>query len=418
MKATLINIGDELLIGQVVNTNASWMAEKLNDVNVEVERIVTVADNPREITDALENELHFADVVILTGGLGPTKDDMTKQVLCRFFDAKMVVHQPTLEHVKHYFEMRGLPFSELNHHQADVPDCCTVLFNEVGTAPGMWFEKSGKIIVSLPGVPSEMMFLMTKYVLPQLEARHADVVILHHTILTQGIGESFLADLIADWENHLPDGFKLAYLPQAGLVRLRLTARGTEKMNLHKKMADELEKLSDLIQPYFVGESNDTLELIINKLFTKNCLTLAVAESCSGGALAAKIVSVAGSSAYFKGGLVAYSNEIKESMLGVSKETLAQFGAVSQQTAEAMAKGCRERFGVDYAIATTGIAGPTGGSDEKPVGTVWIGMASPSGVTAQKYQLGNDRPKVIERTVNQSLGDLIKILNRDGKNNV
>ena len=418
MKATLINIGDELLIGQVVNTNASWMAEKLNDVNVEVERIVTVADNPREIIDALENELHFADVVILTGGLGPTKDDMTKQVLCRFFDAKMVVHQPTLKHVKHYFEMRGLPFSELNHHQADVPDCCTVLFNEVGTAPGMWFEKSGKIIVSLPGVPSEMMFLMTKYVLPQLEARHADVVILHHTILTQGIGESFLADLIADWENHLPDGFKLAYLPQAGLVRLRLTARGTEKMNLHKKMADELEKLSDLIQPYFVGESNDTLELIVNKLFTKNRLTLAVAESCSGGALAAKIVSVAGSSAYFKGGLVAYSNEIKESMLGVSKETLAQFGAVSQQTVEAMAKGCRERFGVDYAVATTGIAGPTGGSDEKPVGTVWIGVASPSGVTAQKYQLGNDRPKVIERTVNQLLGDLIKILNRDGKNNV
>lgn len=410
MKTTLINIGDELLIGQVVNTNASWMAEQLNRVNVDVEHIVTVADDPTEITCTLENELHFADAVILTGGLGPTKDDMTKQVLCRFFGAKMVVHQPTFEHVANYFEMRGLPFNEVNHHQADVPDCCTVLFNEVGTAPGMWFEQNGKIIVSLPGVPSEMKFLMNQYVLPQLEARHIDEVILHHTILTQGIGESFLADTISEWENALPQAFKLAYLPQAGLVRLRLSARGTEQMNLPQRMQDELAKLEKLIKPYMVGEETDTLETVVHKLFTDRYLTLATAESCSGGALAAKIVSVPGSSVYFKGGVVSYNNEIKNKMLGVSEETLRKYGAVSRQTAEEMAQGCLEKMKVDYAVATTGIAGPTGGSDEKPVGTVWIAVAGKNGVSAHKYQLGNDRPKVIERTVNQSLGDLIKFL--------
>jgi nicotinamide-nucleotide amidase len=285
-----------------------------------------------------------------------------------------------------------------------------VLFNEVGTAPGMWFEQNGKIIVSLPGVPSEMKFLMNQYVLPRLEARHVDEVILHHTILTQGIGESFLADTISEWEDALPQAFKLAYLPQAGLVRLRLSARGTEQMNLPQRMQDELAKLEKLIKPYMVGEETDTLETVVHKLFTDRYLTLATAESCSGGALAAKIVSVPGSSVYFKGGVVSYNNEIKNKMLGVSEETLRKYGAVSRQTAEEMAQGCLEKMKVDYAVATTGIAGPTGGSDEKPVGTVWIAVAGKNGVSAHKYQLGNDRPKVIERTVNQSLGDLIKFL--------
>lgn len=409
MTATIINIGDELLIGQVVNTNATFMAEKLNAINIDVNRILTIADDPKAISQSLENELKTADLILFTGGLGPTKDDMTKHTLCQFFGAKMVTHEPTLQHVTRYFSMRNLPISDINRQQAAVPDCCQVLFNEVGTAPGMWFEKEGKIVVSLPGVPSEMNFLMEKAVLPKLENRHTDSIILHRTILTAGIGESFLADKIADWENNLPTAFKLAYLPQAGLVRLRLTAHGTQEMNLQKQMEKQLQQLKKLIEPYIIGEGQDAPETVVNQLFTEKKITLSTVESCSGGAVAARIVSVAGSSAYFLGGIVAYSNEIKAKMVGVSEKTLQNFGAVSQQTAEEMARGCREEFGSDFAIATTGIAGPTGGSEEKPVGTVWIAIATKNEVSAQKYQLGNDRPKVIERTVNQAINDLLKI---------
>ena len=405
MNAYLINIGDELLIGQVVNTNASWMASELEKNNIHVARIVTIADDFNDITKTLSDALVHAEVVIMTGGLGPTKDDITKTALCDYFDMQLVMHEPSLANVTDFFTKRGLQISAINQMQGLVPDGCEPLLNKVGTAPGMWFERDGKIVVSLPGVPFEMQWLMSEYVLPKLQQRLGTEAILHKTVLTCGIGESFLADTIEAWELALPTNFRLAYLPEAGKVRLRLSAHGDDKLLLQQQMEEQLAKLIPLIDTYIYGYDDETFASVIGKLLIERGATLATAESCTGGQLGHRITEVAGASAYYLGGVVAYSNDIKEQLLGVHTDTLTQYGAVSAQTAEAMAIGCRRLFQTDYAIATTGISGPTGGTEEKPLGTVWIAIASEKEVVSKKYVFRTTRAQHQERTVNQALFD-------------
>ena len=405
MNAYLINIGDELLIGQVVNTNASWMASELEKNNIHVARIVTIADDFNDITKTLSDALVHAEVVIMTGGLGPTKDDITKTALCDYFDMQLVMHEPSLANVTDFFTKRGLQISAINQMQGLVPDGCEPLLNKVGTAPGMWFERDGKIVVSLPGVPFEMQWLMSEYVLPRLQLRLGTEANLHKTVLTCGIGESFLADTIEAWELALPTNFRLAYLPEAGKVRLRLSAHGDDKLLLQQQMDEQLAKLIPLIDTYIYGYDDETFASVIGKLLIERGATLATAESCTGGQLGHRITEVAGASAYYLGGVVAYSNDIKEQLLGVHTDTLTQYGAVSAQTAEAMAIGCRRLFQTDYAIATTGISGPTGGTEEKPLGTVWIAIASEKEVVSKKYVFRTTRAQHQERTVNQALFD-------------
>ena len=405
MNAYLINIGDELLIGQVVNTNASWMASELEKNNIHVARIVTIADDFNDITKTLSDALVHAEVVIMTGGLGPTKDDITKTALCDYFDMQLVMHEPSLANVTDFFTKRGLQISAINQMQGLVPDGCEPLLNKVGTAPGMWFERDGKIVVSLPGVPFEMQWLMSEYVLPKLQQRLGTEAILHKTVLTCGIGESFLADTIEAWELALPTNFRLAYLPEAGKVRLRLSAHGDDKLLLQQQMDEQLAKLIPLIDTYIYGYDDETFASVIGKLLIERGAILATAESCTGGQLGHRITEVAGASAYYLGGVVAYSNDIKEQLLGVHTDTLTQYGAVSAQTAEAMAIGCRKLFQTDYAIATTGISGPTGGTEEKPLGTVWIAIASEKEVVSKKYVFRTTRAQHQERTVNQALFD-------------
>lgn len=411
MNAILINIGDELLIGQVVNTNAAWMAAELERHDIHVSRIVTIADDLNDIERTLDEAEH-TDVVLITGGLGPTKDDITKEALCRHFGAKLIINQPAYDNVSDYFARRGLPLSDINKMQGMVPDCCEALLNKVGTAPGMWFERDGRIVVSLPGVPHEMRWLMSTYVLPRLSKRMGREAILHKTILTCGIGESFLAEKIAAWEDALPQNFRLAYLPDAGKVRLRLSAHGQDHAELQAQMDGEIEKLAALIPEHIYGYDNETLASAVGKTLLRRGVSLATAESCTGGTLAHRITEVAGASQYYVGGVVSYSNELKMNLLGVRRTTLEQFGAVSEQTACEMAVGCRMRLHTDYAVATTGIAGPTGGTDEKPLGTVWIAVASPEGVAAHKYIFATTREQHQERTANQALTDLLDVLRR------
>ncbi len=403
MKINLINIGDELLIGQVVNTNASWMSAYLNENGMRVCRVFIIADNADEIKNALQQAMSTADAVIITGGLGPTKDDITKHTLCSFFSSQLVSHEPSLENVRRIFEQRNYPMTPLNEAQALVPECCRVLLNKWGTAPGMWFEKDGRVVVSLPGVPSEMKGLMREEVVPLLQEKFSVESIYHKNVLIFGIGESFLSDKIEQWELALPENIRLAYLPKDGVVRLRLSAFGSDSVKLQQQVACEVEKLRAIVGEYIFGYDDDTLESVIGKLLAERGLTLATAESCTGGTIAQLLTSVSGASAYYMGGVVAYANEAKEQLLGVKRATLEQYGAVSRQTAEEMALGAKQRFATDCAVATTGIAGPTGGTKEKPVGTVWIAVATPSGVEAQCFMFGGDRAKNAMRASYQAL---------------
>ena len=445
MTAHIINIGDELLIGQVVNTNASWMAEELNKRNIKVTNISVISDGANDIRTQLDRSLAEADVVLITGGLGPTKDDITKTVLCQYFDDTLVRHQPTYDQVQRFFERRGLPFTEINQAQALVPSKCKVLLNEVGTAPCMVFttpnpqatfeqpmpkksdiaqevmsdnsEKSTtpqlpKVVVSMPGVPFEMKWLMQNSVLPLLQERLGSEAIVHKTILTFGIGESFLADKIAHWEDALPAHIKLAYLPEAGKVRLRLSAYGADHAALEAEVADQIVKLNDIISENIYGYDDDTISSAIGKMLNHRCASLASAESCTGGLIGNIITETAGSSAYFKGGIIAYSNELKQRLLGVRHETLEQYGAVSEQTAIEMARGCLTATGADYAIATTGISGPTGATEDKPLGLVYIAIASRNEVVCNRYVFTTTRQQHQQRTANQALFDLYKLLNK------
>ena len=403
MQVTIINIGDELLIGQVVNTNASTMSRLLTAAGMDVLKTMVVGDERQAIWNAVDEAMRESDAVLVTGGLGPTKDDITKKLLCEYFGSELVESEVALDNVKRIFESRGYELTPVNRAQALVPKCCEVLNNDLGTAPCMWFP--GKtVLVSLPGVPFEMEWLMRNRVIPKLqETFHTDIIITKN-ILVQGIGESFLSDLIEPWELSLPEHIKLAYLPVAGLTKLRLTVHGNYDPAI-------LKGLYDLAGKYIVGEDCETLDELVHTTLIKRGLTLATAESCTGGNIARLLTAQAGASAYFKGGIVAYSNEVKESVLGVKHSTLAAHGAVSEATVREMAEGVRQRLGTDLAIATTGIAGPDGGTKEKPVGTVWIAVANANGTEAKLLQFGaNRRQQNIDRSTNQAFAMLIRMI--------
>jgi len=408
MNAIIINIGDELLIGQVTNFNASWMAEQLNLIGVDVVRINVISDKEQEILNALKDAEIHADLVLITGGLGPTNDDITALALCKYFNTHMVFDQTTFEDIVEMFKHRGFTVTNTNRKQAEVPAGCRIIRNLNGTAPGLWFEKNGKIFVATPGVPFEMRAMMSNLILPSIEQHLTGDTIVHKTILTQGVGESFLADIIADWENKLPENIRLAYLPSPGYVRLRLTARGPEKDLLNEAIASEVNKLQNLIAEYIYGYDSETMEQVVGKLLTSLGKTVVTAESCTGGYIAHLITKVPGSSGYFRGSVIAYSNEIKESILGVQHETLMNHGAVSEETVKEMAVNVRIKLNADYSIAASGIAGPDGGTDDKPVGTIWIAIASATNCTARKFQFGNLRQVNIERATITALNMLRK----------
>ncbi len=370
----IISIGDELLIGQVINTNSSWMAAELNKAGIKVNKISAIADDREEIIEAIKHAEKSADIILLTGGLGPTNDDITKNVLAEYFESDIIFHDPTYQHIISLFSKRNYKVTEVNKHQALLPEKCIPLFNKNGTAPGMWFDKDNKVIVSMPGVPFEMKGLMLDEVIPRLSGKYKLPAIYHKTIMTTGIGESMLAEHIDSWVSTLPKHIKLAYLPQPGIVRLRLSAFGADENKLKGEVDDYSDKLSLLIPKIIFGYNDISLEEVIGLLLKNNEATLSTAESCTGGYIAHLITSISGSSNYFKGSIVSYDNDVKVNQLGVNPHDIENYGAVSQQVAEQMAIGGRELLVTDYCIATSGIAGPDGGTEDKPVGTVWIAL--------------------------------------------
>ena len=396
MIAEIITIGDELLIGQVIDTNSAWMAEQLNLAGIRVHQITSISDNQQHILTTLRDAGNRAQLILVIGGLGLIKDDITKQTFCKYFDTPLVFSEAAYKNVEKLFAARGIAVTELNRLQAMVPADCTVIANRNGTAPGMWFEKEGCIYVSMPGVPFEMKAMMEEEIIPRLMNK-LNQVILHRTILTEGIGESILAALIEPWEDALPPFIKLAYLPQPGMVRLRLTASGTDRNILQQAIQKAEKDLLPLAGKYIFGYDNDTIESVVGDLLRKKGMTLSTAESCTGGNIAQLITSIAGISDYFKGSVVAYANEIKEQLLGVPHQVLAENGAVSEQTVIHMARGARSQFKTDYAIAVSGIAGPGGGTAEKPVGTTWIAVATPTEIVAQKFLFGDHRGRNIRK---------------------
>lgn len=397
MEARIITIGDEILIGQIVDTNSVWIASQLNDIGIRVARRLSVGDDAHEITMAVDDGLRNADVVIVTGGLGPTKDDITKKTLADLFGCGMRQDRATYEFVERMTIERGFEFNALNRSQAMVPECCTVLPNRNGTAPGMWFERDGAVLVSLPGVPFEMKVLMEEEVLPRLKAHFNLSAIVHKTMITSGLAESMLAERIADWEDALPEWLRLAYLPSPSGIRLRLSAYEVEAGEAVGEIDRRFAELEVRITEYILGYGEASAESAVAGMLAAAGQTLAVAESCTGGAIASRFTAMPGASEYFLCGVVAYSNEAKVSVLGVDARSIEQHGAVSREVAEQMAEGARRVSGADYAIATTGVAGPSGGTEEKPVGTVWIAVAGPEGVASKKHVFGNLRSVNIER---------------------
>jgi nicotinamide-nucleotide amidase len=409
--ASIITIGDELLIGQVIDTNSAWMAQELNKAGIWLKRRVAVGDNKEEIIRALDDQSRDTQIILITGGLGPTADDITKPVLCDYFGGKMIVDQPTLEYVKYLFEkVFRRPIIERNLKQAEVPDVCTVLPNARGSAPGMWFEKEGRIFVSLPGVPHEMKGLMTNEVLPRLQQHFTMPFIAHRTLLTAGIGESFLAETIKEWEEFLPAHLKLAYLPNYGMVRLRITGSGSTKEQLDHELDTEFAKLKVLVKEWMVVDEDLSLPVVIGRLLKQQDKTMATAESCTGGFIAHLITAIPGSSVYYKGSVVAYAYETKEQVLKVSADTLNEKGAVSEETVRQMAQGALITLNTDYVVATSGIMGPDGGTPEKPVGTVWVAVGNREKIEAKLFNFRFDRQRNIEMTANNALNFLRKFI--------
>ncbi len=398
VNAEIIAIGDELLYGQIMDTNSHWISQELDAVGVSVVRKTTVGDNRTDILTAFEEASKRADLILITGGLGPTQDDLTKPLLAEYFGCEIVEVPEAVAAVSAYFTRRGREMTLLNTLQGHLPTCCTYVPNEVGTAPGMWFEQKGCYWMSMPGVPHEMKKLVIDFVLPKLSQVFDLPVIYHKLIKTAGIGESWLADLIKDWENALPAHIRLAYLPSLGHVKLRLTAFGTNKEQLQQEVAAQIQVLLPQIEKYVYGYDEETLETALGKLLKNAGKTIALAESCSGGYVSHLITTVPGSSAYFQGAVVPYHNAFKEGILGVKSETLSSHGAVSEATVAEMAEGVRALFNADYGLASSGIAGPDGGTADKPVGTVWIAFAGPEGVETRKLQLTQDRMLNIQLT--------------------
>ena len=397
MKATIVTIGDEILIGQILDTNSRYISRTLNTHGIVVSERTSIGDNRSQIIETLDRALAQSEVVIITGGLGPTKDDITKHTLCDYFGSKLRYDEVEAEHIRTMLEARNIAFNELNRGQAMVPECCTVIHNAHGTAPGMWFEREGCVIVSLPGVPFEMQHLIDEEVMPRLCERFELREIVHRTMITFGIAESILAERIAEWEDALPDYLHLAYLPAPNVVRLRLSAYEVEGKEVRREIETQFEKLRTIIPNNIAGFEEASVEELVHNILIERGLKLAVAESCTGGAIASKFTAQAGASAYFMCGVVSYSNESKCSVLGVEASDIEQNGAVSEQVAKAMAKGAMVISGANFAISTTGIAGPTGGSKEKPVGTVWIGIATPEKCYAILKNCGTDRSQIISR---------------------
>jgi nicotinamide-nucleotide amidase len=413
MLAEIITIGDEILIGQIVDTNSAWMAKQLNLIGIKVKQVTSVSDDENHIIEALQLAEQRANIILITGGLGPTKDDITKLTLAKYFNMGFRRDEETLAHVSAIFERAGRPMIDLNRKQADVPDGCVVIKNKNGTAPCMWFEHNGKIIVSMPGVPHEMYALMEDDILPRLKLSFKLPTILHKTILTSGIGESFLAQQIAAIEDTLPQHIKLAYLPRLGQVRLRLSGTGVDANVLETEVDFYSRQIVAELKQYVVAEEDIPLEKAILNIMKASNLTLSTAESCTGGYIAHLITQHPGSSSVFAGGAVTYSNELKKSILCVKEETLITYGAVSEHTAKEMALGAVKEFNTDYAVAVTGIAGPDGGTPDKPVGTVWIAVAHGTEVQAKVFTFGNKRVQNIERSAIAALTMIFNRLKQD-----
>ena len=410
MFAEIITIGDELLIGQVVDTNSAWMGQELNKIGIEVLRVVSVRDREEEILEAIDNAMKRVNIVLVTGGLGPTKDDITKQTLCKFFHTELIFSKEVFENVKRVLAGK-IPMNALNKSQAMVPKDCTVINNPVGSASVSWFERDGKVLVSMPGVPQEMTVVMTESVLPKLHERFHTDVIIHQTVLVQNYPESVLAEKLEPWENALPECIKLAYLPKLGIIRLRLTGRGQKREEIKTLLDREKVKLEEILGEDTFCEEDTPLEIIVGELLKKKKLTVSTAESCTGGSIAARLTSIAGSSEYFNGSVVAYSNDVKTRLLHVAPETLERYGAVSEKTVIEMVKGAMKALKTDCAVATSGIAGPGGGTPEKPVGTVWIAAGYKNEIRTYKQETNRGRAMNIERACNNALlmlRDLLK----------
>ena len=416
MLAEIITIGDEILIGQIVDTNSAFMATQLNLNGITVKQISSVSDNREHILKALDEAKERADIILMTGGLGPTKDDITKKTLCDYFKTTMRFDEGAYEDVAKIFAAYQKEVTPTNRLQAEVPEICTVIRNHNGTAPGMWFDVDGKIFVSMPGVPYEMKAMMLNQIIPKIKERFKLPAIVHKTVLTQGIGESHLADLISDWEDNLAvDKIKLAYLPAPGMVRLRLSTTGDDAKKLNSSVDKKIEELKLIISEFIYGyenfgEETETLEQSVGKLLRHKKQTVSTAESCTGGYISHLITTVPGSSDYYIGSVISYSYEIKETELGVSKKILETQGAVSQPVVEQMAKAIREKYKTSYSIAASGVAGPGGGTPEKPVGTVWIAIATPEKVFSEKFLFGTNRERNIQKTANAALNMLRKEL--------
>jgi nicotinamide-nucleotide amidase len=412
MKAELVSIGDEILIGQIINTNAVFLAKELNRIGVEIAQISSISDQKEVIVNALDEARKRADIVIMTGGLGPTKDDVTKHTLCEYFDDKLVKNEQVLEHIENIFKKYvTTPISDMNREQANLPTKATILHNQFGTAAGMWFMDQGQVFISLPGVPYEMEALLKNEVLLKIKQQFVLPALYHKTILTYGLGESVIAERIQDWENNLPVSIKLAYLPSLGRVRLRLSTKGPKLEALKTAVNAQIEKVAPLIEDIFFGSEEDqSIEFLIAEKLNQLGKSLSCAESCTGGAIATRFTSQPGASTFFKGSAVTYALESKTSLLGVESQIIDAHGVVSDQVASAMALGAQKKYQSDYAIATTGNAGPTKGDQGQEVGTVFIGLATPQGVESFHFNMGNNRTRVIHKTVNQAFEMLYRSL--------
>jgi nicotinamide-nucleotide amidase len=405
MKATIVTIGDEILIGQIVDTNSGFIAKSLDKIGVEITEMISISDDKKHILDtfvALQNKV---DLVIVTGGLGPTKDDITKKTFCDYFEDELVVDQKVLAHVTQLIEgFYKRTITQINKDQALVPSKCTVLHNQVGTAPGMWIKKENTVFISLPGVPYEMKYLMDHEIIPKVVREYERPYIIHKTILTYGQGESMVAERIEDWENNLPEFIKLAYLPAPGRVRLRLSARGTDKEKLEAALEENVNSLDAIIHDIIVGfDDDETLEVVVGKMLTRQNKTISTAESCTGGKIAQVLTTVSGASSYFKGSVVSYATAVKIDVLGVSESIVKENSVVSREVVSAMAQSVQKMMKTDYAIATTGNAGPTKGDSDAEIGTVFIALATPSEVIVEEFNFGQPREKVIDRAVIKSL---------------
>ena len=407
IQASIITIGDELLIGQVIDTNSAWMAQQLNIAGIRVARRVAVGDVWDEIWNTLDEESKHADIILITGGLGPTADDITKPLLCKYFGGKLIVDKASLANVEYIFKnVLNRPMIESNLKQAEVPDVCKVIVNKRGTAPGMWFEKDGKVFVSMPGVPHEMKGMMEDEVIASLKEKFILPHIAYRTLLTAGIGESYLAELIKDFETALPENIKLAYLPNYGMVRLRLSTSGTNTDVVEKDVQHQFEKLQSLVKDYLVTNEDESIESAVGKLLKARGRTVSTAESCTGGYIAHLFTAMPGSSAFYEGSIVSYSNDVKESVLQVEQATLQTFGAVSEEVVKQMLQGALQKIKTDYAIAVSGIMGPDGGTEDKPVGTVWIAVGNAQKIITKKLYFRFDRMRNIQLTAVNALNML------------